>query len=267
MNMWYYNYPTETRNYVASSFGVREILSVNEDCGSAIDLDGMGFPNSVIGISDTTKNVNTPITFGCIASSAPGLWYSFTGTGDMVRINTCATTLDSYNSIIQVMSGSCDDFICESYGTPSTSPLCNSGSDVVICTTIGTTYWIIVEGGQTGEFSLSVANTGLPCRAPTNTACTSATVLTSGIPELVVHKDYTPSVINDCSLINSPDGFAYFLMQHGFHFNLQIMISILLIFVPLLLELDLFPFKSMKEHHVILQDVLVPIKLLHQLVE
>ena len=211
----------EIIRYDFTSIGVRQILASNEECSNSINIDSLGFPAQITQIVDRTDDVISPISFGCIVSNAPGVWYSFTGTGNMVRVDTCAPTVDPYNSIIQIMSGSCENLECIAYATPETSRLCNSGSNIVICTTLNENYWILVEGqgGQTGEFVLSVEETGLSCNQPTNTECNTSQTLTVGNSITIAHKDYRPSHVTKCEQLNTPDGGNIFSNVAWFYFN------------------------------------------------
>jgi len=63
--------------YAAANVTSRDLLAVNEQCQSAIDLDTLGFPNSYVEVRASTKTSLAPVSFACRSSEAPGLWYRF----------------------------------------------------------------------------------------------------------------------------------------------------------------------------------------------
>lgn len=86
---------------------------------------------------------------------APGVWYTFTGTGDPVTISTCESS--DYDTRLNVYTGSCGALECVT-GNDDTP-------DVGVCSTVsflaleGTSYLILVQGydGATGSFQLELA--------------------------------------------------------------------------------------------------------------
>ncbi|MEZ4758018.1 MAG: T9SS type A sorting domain-containing protein [Flavobacteriales bacterium] len=84
--------------------------------------------------------------------SAPGVWYSFIGDGDQTTLSTCSNV--SYDSKINVYSGTCDALICV-VGNDDT-PGAGTCSTVSFDTEAGVPYQVLVQGynGATGSFDL-----------------------------------------------------------------------------------------------------------------
>lgn len=96
------------------------------------------------------------LTCGAANITAPGLWYTFTGTGETVTLSTCNTA--SFDTKISVYSGSCSDLACVAGGDDATGCADNS-SEVVFPTTDGTSYLVLVHGygADAGTFTLSMS--------------------------------------------------------------------------------------------------------------
>ncbi|MCB0790126.1 MAG: hypothetical protein KDB97_00030, partial [Flavobacteriales bacterium] len=133
-----------------------------------------------IGVQASTCPNATPITCGqviignttgasvepvvCIGNNtAPGVWYTFTGansndpgaavgsTGDYIFLSTCGS---NYDTKIDVFEGSCGALICVG-GADDTDPepgCLASGARVVLPTTVGTTYYVLVSGKNASDF-------------------------------------------------------------------------------------------------------------------
>jgi len=203
------------------SIVTRELLASNELCQTATNLDAIGFPATPIEIVDSTKDSTVPYDSGCINSESRGLWYRFTGTGTMVRVHTCESTINPYESIIQVVSGSCEKKECVAYTHNEVSPKsCEFGGDSVFCTELGESYWIYVEGKdrQVGQFILNVRDTTLPCDEPQNSVCEGAQQISTDETIAVNHRDVPPSYVTDCELVGTPDGSAVFTSPLWFEF-------------------------------------------------
>ncbi len=84
--------------------------------------------------------------------SAAGVWYSFIGDGDQTTLSTCSNV--SYDSKINVYTGSCDEQVCVT-GNDDT-PVAGTCSTVSFDTEAGTPYHVLVQGynGATGTFDL-----------------------------------------------------------------------------------------------------------------
>jgi hypothetical protein len=155
---------------------------VSEDCGgsTSVEIGPYGFTtNTDPAPANAFCFTATPITCGAslagtttgaIYTPAPtcasanvnteGVWYSFTGTGDDVLLSTCNQA--NYDSKISVFTGDCDSLVCA--GGNDDGPGCALTSQVILPTTAGTEYLVLVHGynGSTGDFTLSMLCAG-PC--------------------------------------------------------------------------------------------------------
>lgn len=118
-------------------------------CGQTMNgnTDGM--------TEDTAPTCGTDIT-------APGMWYTIEGTDAQITVTTCPD--NNYDTKLNVYSGSCDDLVCVGGNDDIVGGvLCSS---VTFQATVGTTYYVLVQGydGETGEFDLAI--TCLSCGTP-----------------------------------------------------------------------------------------------------
>ena len=137
----------------------------NNVCGGAIAIscDDLVLGSTIAATSDASlDNCGTPVT------TAPGVWYSFVGTGDDVTFSLCSDATD-FDSKLGVYEGSCGNLIC----VDANDDACGTPSEVEVSTINGVNYYIYVTGfnSNTGNFGLSVT-----CVTPTplNQVCASA---------------------------------------------------------------------------------------------
>ncbi len=94
----------------------------------------------------------------CITSvTAPGVWYSFVGSGGVETLNTCSAA--SYDTKLSVYTGTCGALVC----VTGNDDFCGLRSQVSFASISGTTYYVLVHGfgAATGTFSLT--RTCPPC--------------------------------------------------------------------------------------------------------
>lgn len=122
----------------------------NDDCTGAVPV---AVPSSTAG---TTIGFNSDIAPSCVVSdnTSGGVWYTLTGTGDIITASLCSADYDSY---IRIFSGSCGALSCiigddDGCGT--------SGSIATWTSTNGTDYYILVSGysSYTGNFTLDISS-------------------------------------------------------------------------------------------------------------
>jgi len=150
----------------------------NDQCSGAIPIAcGQSINGSTLLATmtgDPTGTCGTSIT-------APGVWYTFVGTGNVVTADLC--TNGSYDSKLHVFTGSCggtyncvtgnDDAFCGYQGIWS--------SRVTFCSTLGVTYYIFVSGyaSNVGNFTLTISCGG-SCSPPSNDLCSGAIPVVCG---------------------------------------------------------------------------------------
>ncbi|MGE3107110.1 MAG: GC-type dockerin domain-anchored protein [Phycisphaerales bacterium] len=147
----------------------------NDDCFSAAALTTGQYTHG----STVCAGVDA-VTSCSGAALASGLWYSFTGTGNTMSVDLCASA--GYDTRIELYCGDCNNLVCAG----SNDDFCGLQSGVSTCTTSGTTYYVLVHGfgGATGEFDVAVNDDGAPCSgAPTCSPCTGITIPGNAVTE------------------------------------------------------------------------------------
>lgn len=131
-------------------------LLPNDLCSGAEEItlacgDGVTVSGTTVGA--TFDNVGTCGT----SNTAPGVWYTFTGTGNDVTVTTCDQA--NYDTKLSVFSGSCGSLTCVG-GNDDGSGCSGFTSELTVSTTSGTTYYILVHGfsSGTGDFDLSLSD-------------------------------------------------------------------------------------------------------------
>lgn len=124
--------------------------------------------SSTPGSTDNTV-VNDSIGPNCGEGpvDSPGVWYTVTGTGDLMRASVSGA---SYDTRLTVYQGGCASLSCVGDANNAGS----GGEQVSWCSTFGTAYLILVHGsgGTTGEFTLNMTNTSCnDSNACTDDAC------------------------------------------------------------------------------------------------
>ena len=108
--------------------------------------------------------------------SAPGVWYTFVGTGNVVTADLCTNNV--YDSKLHVFTGSCGGpYNC----VTGNDDWCGLGAHVQWCSTLGVTYYIFVSGyaSNVGNFTLTITCSG-SCSPPSNDLCSGAIPVVCG---------------------------------------------------------------------------------------
>ncbi|MFQ5489200.1 MAG: hypothetical protein ACE5GE_00650, partial [Phycisphaerae bacterium] len=92
--------------------------------------------------------------------TSPGVWYSVTGTGNMMTASLC-NGATAYDSKLSVYCADCIDFTC----VDGNDDTCGLQSEVAWCSQAGAQYLILVHGfgGDSGPFELAISDNGSPC--------------------------------------------------------------------------------------------------------
>jgi len=131
-------------------------FSLTASCAAAVANDDCSTAEAIAcgqSINGSTDNANTDAVGTCVTSnSAPGVWYSVTGTGADMIASLCAGT--TYDSKLSVFTGACGALTC----VTGNDDFCGLQSEVEWNSTMGQTYYILVHGfgSSTGDFALSV---------------------------------------------------------------------------------------------------------------
>jgi len=121
----------------------------NDDCFSAQPL--------VCGetVTDSTTLAYDDDVPGCVVDiSAPGVWYSFIGTGGAMVLRTCNAA--DFDTKLNVYTGPCMGLVCVAGNDDGA--FCDLTSELTFVADAGTTYYVLVQGynGATGTFSLTL---------------------------------------------------------------------------------------------------------------
>ena len=151
---------------------VSSVPPVNNLCSEALQLScGDVFTGSTFAAS----NADAPAFCVSGTGTGGGVWYTIPGNGLLVNITTCGS---NYDTRLNVYSGICGALTCvtgndDSGACPGFSLL----SSVTFATTVGTNYYVYVNGfgAQIGNFTLNVT-----CTLP-NDLCAGALPLSCGV--------------------------------------------------------------------------------------
>lgn len=121
-------------------------------------------------VSATTDSAPTCVT----TNTAPGVWYTIVGDGDVFTMSLCAST---YDTKISVYTGTCGSLVCET----GNDDFCSLQSQVEFLSVAGTTYYVLVHGFNTatGNFTLDVSCAPL-CPAPIGAPWSVASINAAG---------------------------------------------------------------------------------------
>ncbi len=138
----------------------------NDLCTGAINI------NCGQTIAGTTAAATSDAVGTCTTSlgTAPGVWYSFVGTGTNNTLSLCGS---SYDTKIGVFSGTCAALVC----VAGNDDFCGLQSQVTVPTTAGTTYYVLVTGFSTASGAYTLNRT---CAPPANDICTGAVTINCG---------------------------------------------------------------------------------------
>ncbi|NNC83695.1 MAG: T9SS type A sorting domain-containing protein [Flavobacteriales bacterium] len=131
--------------YTTAPVGPEDLCvgALNINCGDVVN------GNTSTATTDTAPTCGT-------TDGAPGVWYTFTGTGQQITASLCGS---SYDTKIRVFTGNCSALVCE----VGNDDFCGTQSEVSFNSILGTTYYILVHGFGTasGAYTLS-----LTCATP-----------------------------------------------------------------------------------------------------
>lgn len=121
----------------------------NDDCNDATNITAAITTSSVSGTTIGATTDNAPSIAG-VSVTAPGVWYSVTGTGGKIRLSTCGTT--AWDTRLSVYTGTCSNLV----GEVANDDHCGTGSEVTINSIQGVDYKILVHGfgAAAGNFNL-----------------------------------------------------------------------------------------------------------------
>jgi len=137
-------------------------LPGGETCADAVAISvGGTYTGSTVGKLDDDPN----LWCGSGSSNTAGdVWYTVIGNGNTLTVENCVAS-GGFDSQIAVYCGACGAFNC----VGSSDDACGTQSRVTFCSSVGTTYYILVDGFSTaaGNYQLAVIN-GASCSTAIN---------------------------------------------------------------------------------------------------
>lgn len=118
----------------------------NDACTNAIALS---CGSSVTGRTTFAATDGAPVC-NAVTATGKGIWYSVAGTGYPITASLCTGTF--FDTKLSVYTGSCGSLVC----TGANDNFCNTQSQVTWNSVVGTTYYILVHGTATGNFTLNI---------------------------------------------------------------------------------------------------------------
>jgi len=123
----------------------------NDLCINAIEIE---CGDELTGNTGSATMQDNPELCGT-SVTAPGIWYTFTGTGDDIVLSLCGS---DYDTKINLYSGDCENLVCVG-GNDDNFAECGPGNNSYLyaSTEEGVTYYVFVGGwlSNTGIFNLS----------------------------------------------------------------------------------------------------------------
>jgi len=134
-------------------------------CDGSIPLD-----QGSTSMKSNTTNAPSELVGLCYGTSAVrGVWHSFVGTGNTMKISVCNEETD-FDAQISMFTGSCDGLSCIAH----TGSRCGENNEILITTHVGVTYYIFVHGPDSfsiGNYLLTIDETEI------NDSCGTASIL------------------------------------------------------------------------------------------
>jgi len=134
----------------------------NDDCADAIPVS----------LGDVVAGSTSAATFDDVGfcgtgNTAPGVWYTMTGNGDLVQLSTCNNA--DYDTKISVFSGSCGALTCVT-GQDDAAGCAGFTTELTFGAGCNVDYYILVHGfgSATGNFTLSITDVGDVACGPAN---------------------------------------------------------------------------------------------------
>lgn len=124
------------------------LVPSNDQCSGVTTLS---CGSNISGSTTYASSTNDPTGTCIISSGAPGVWYKIAGNGKIMTASLCGS---SYDTKIQIYSGSCSNLTCVTGNDDS----CSTQSEVIWTSSNGITYYIFVYGygDNVGDYQLNI---------------------------------------------------------------------------------------------------------------
>ncbi|WP_191859115.1 T9SS type A sorting domain-containing protein [Hanstruepera ponticola] len=141
----------------------------NDNCE---DAETIVCGDTVSGDTYLATNTGVPFCDSDAPTNSPGVWYAFTGTGEVVDLDLEGV---NYDAVISVYTGGCDGLTCVIGENGDFS----DDSSVRFLSESGTDYLIFVSGffGAVGDFNLEISCQPDPCSTAEQISCADTLVI------------------------------------------------------------------------------------------
>ena len=177
----------------------------NDQCNAAFVLtDG----DSEIG-TNTFSSPNSPPSCSGEDADGAGVWYTFTGTGDLTEITTCHGST-TYDTELHLYSGNCASLVCIDANDQDIN--CNLGpeesaSTILFNSVEDTEYYVYVSGFQGAQGFFNISLNVIPDNA--NDSCHNATSISCGDTVVGTTTGSTADSMATCAVSNESPGVWY----------------------------------------------------------
>lgn len=135
-------------------------LICNDNCAGAIPL---ACNSSVSATTIGANNSDAPGTCVTVVNTAPGIWYTVTGTGLPITASLCGGA--TWDTKLAAYTGTCGALTC----VTGVDDNCGTQSTITWNSTLGTTYYVYVTGFSTNSGAFTLTISCATCLAPTAT--------------------------------------------------------------------------------------------------
>lgn len=192
---------TTTATYIADLICVGP--PANDLCTGALPISCAG---TVTG-NTSAATVDAVPTCVTTLNTAPGVWYTFVGTGQIVTLSLCGS---SYDTKIGVFTGTCASLVC----VTGNDDFCGLQSQVNFPSVLGTTYYVLVTGFGSGAGAFTLAMTCTS--AIPNDNCTGAITIGCGQTITGTTVGATVDAVPTCvTTLNTAPGIWYTFVGNG----------------------------------------------------
>ncbi len=194
--------------FIFSSFITFAQVPANDLCeNAAVIVCG----DLVMGSTTEATEIGEITAFCGTGEAAPGVWYSFAGTGDNITVSLCAST---YDTKLQIFSGNCNGPAC----IDGTDDDCGAQSEITFTSDASTNYLFYVFGFNTAVGDYTIEVTCAPPPPPTeNDLCEDAIPISCGdvVTGFTDNSTNATSPEDGCGTPNGAPGNWYSFMGNG----------------------------------------------------
>lgn len=132
----------------------------NDEC---VNAQALTIPSQTTGSTVSATVDNAPACGTTTVPTAPGVWYTVTGTGHTITASMCNNSTN-WDAQLGIFTGPCGSLTCVA-GNDDAGGNCQTRPRVSWCSEAGVTYYILVHGyvSASGSYRLDLTDNGAPC--------------------------------------------------------------------------------------------------------